>query len=289
MKIGFLGLGNMGAAIAPNLINAGHEVAVWNRSPDKAKALVARGAIHAATPAEASRGEIVFTMLADDAAVTGVADDILANLLPGGVHVSLSTISVALADRLTEAHETKGQHFVSAPVFGRPVAAAEAKLFIAAAGSADAMARVTPLLHAIGQKVEVFGEQPSTANLVKLAGNFLIVSVTESLGEAMALTARGGADNAKFLDFLTSTLFGSLIYKNYGALIASQQFEPAGFAAALGAKDMRLVGEAADGLNLPLPLADLLQARLARLLAEGRGHQDLTALSSLAFEDAGLK
>jgi 3-hydroxyisobutyrate dehydrogenase-like beta-hydroxyacid dehydrogenase len=289
MKIGFLGLGNMGAAIAPNLTNAGHDVSVWNRSPEKAAALVAKGAIHAATPAEASRAEAVFTMLADDAAVEGVADDILANLDAGGIHVSLSTISVALAEKLTEAHKAKGQFFVSAPVFGRPAAAAEAKLFITAAGSPEALARTMPLLHAIGQKVEVFGDTPSTANLVKLAGNFLIVSVTESLGEAMALTAKGGADNAKFLDFLTSTLFGSLIYKNYGALIVSQTFEPAGFAAALGAKDMRLVGAAADGLEVPMPLADLLQSRLGRLVAEGSGHLDLTALSALAFEDAGLK
>lgn len=289
MKIGFLGLGNMGAAIAPNLVKAGHDVAVWNRSPDKAAALVAKGAIHALTPAEASRAEVVFTMLADDTAVEGVADDIIANLDDGGIHVSLSTISVALAEKLTVAHADMGQSFVAAPVFGRPVAAADAKLFITAAGAAEATARVMPLLQAIGQKVEVFGDKPSTANLVKLAGNFLIVSVTETLGEAMALTAKGGADNTQFLDFMTSTLFGSLIYKNYGALIASQIFEPAGFAAVLGAKDVRLVGEAANGLGVPMPLGDLLSDRLARLVSEGNGHLDLTALSALAFRDAGLK
>lgn len=289
MKIGFLGIGNMGAAIAPNLVAAGHDVSVWNRSPDKAEALVAKGAVHALTAAEASKAEVVFTMLADDGAVEGVVDDILANLADGGVHISLSTISVALAEKLTAAHAAKRQHFVSAPVFGRPAAAADAKLFIAAAGSPEAMDRVMPLLNTIGQKVEVFGDTPSAANLVKLAGNFLIISVTESLGEAMALVAKGGADNTKFLDFLTSTLFGSLIYKNYGALIASQTFEPAGFAAVLGAKDMRLVGEAAEGLGVPMPLGDLLSDRLARLVAEGKGHLDLTALSALAFKDAGLK
>lgn len=289
MKIGFLGLGNMGAAIAPNLVAAGHDVSVWNRSPEKAEALVARGGVHALTPAEASRAEVVFTMLADDAAVEGVADDILANLDDGGIHISLSTISVALAEKLTAAHAAKGQSFVAAPVFGRPAAAADAKLFITAAGAPEAMARIIPLLQAIGQKVEVFGDKPSTASLVKLAGNFLIVSVTETLGEAMALTAKGGADNTQFLDFMTSTLFGSLIYKNYGALIASQTFEPAGFAAVLGAKDVRLVGEAAEGLGVPMPLGDLLSDRLARLVSEGNGHLDLTALSALAFKDAGLK
>ena len=289
MKIGFLGLGNMGAAIAPNLVATGHDVSVWNRSPEKAEALVARGGVHALTPAEASRAEVVFTMLADDAAVEGVADDILANLDDGGIHISLSTISVALAEKLTAAHAAKGQSFVAAPVFGRPAAAADAKLFITAAGAPEAMARIIPLLQAIGQKVEVFGDKPSTASLVKLAGNFLIVSVTETLGEAMALTAKGGADNTQFLDFMTSTLFGSLIYKNYGALIASQTFEPAGFAAVLGAKDVRLVGEAAEGLGVPMPLGDLLSDRLARLVSEGNGHLDLTALSALAFKDAGLK
>ncbi|MCR6658189.1 MAG: NAD(P)-dependent oxidoreductase [Asticcacaulis sp.] len=191
MKVGFIGLGSMGAAIAPNLIRAGHEVSVWNRSPEKADPLVAGGALRAVTPAEASRGDAVFTMLADDAAVEGVSEAILSSLSAGGVHISLSTISVALADKLTEAHAAKGQHFVSAPVFGRPPVAAEGKLFIAAAGSDMAIKEAMPLLEVIGQKVQVFGDKPSAANLVKLAGNFLIVNVTEALGEAMALVAKG--------------------------------------------------------------------------------------------------
>lgn len=289
MKVGFIGLGSMGAAIAPNLVTAGHEVTVWNRSPEKADPLVAKGAIRAATPAEASRGDAVFTMLSDDAAVEGVAGDILANLPVGGVHISLSTVSVALADKLTEAHAAKGQHFVAAPVFGRPPVAAEGKLFIAAAGKPEAIAKVMPLLETIGQKVQVFGERPSAANLVKLAGNFLIVSVTESLGEAMALVAKGGVEKAELLDFLTSTLFGAPIYKNYGGLIVSEKFEPAGFAASLAAKDMRLAGEAADALSVSMPLNDLLRARLGRLVDGGEGHLDLTALSLLATRDAGLK
>ena len=285
MKVGFIGLGIMGAAIAPNLVTAGHEVSVWNRSPEKADALVARGAIRAATPAEASRGEAVFTMLADDAAVEGVAGDILANLPVGGVHISLNTISVALADKLTEAHAAKGQHFVAAPVFGRPPVAAEGKLFITAAGAPAAIEKAMPLLEIIGQKIEVFGEKASTANLVKLAGNFLIVSLTETLGEAMALVDTGGASRAQFLDFLTSTLFNAPIYKNYGAMIVNETFDPAGFGAALAAKDMRLAGEAADALQVSLPLNDLLRARLQRLIDGGEGHLDLTALSLLAKRD----
>ncbi|MFN3806193.1 NAD(P)-dependent oxidoreductase [Asticcacaulis sp.] len=289
MKIGFIGLGNMGAAIAPNLVKAGHEVAVWNRSPEKADPLVAIGARRAATPYEAGQAEAVFTMLADDAAVESVLESLLSGLPSGGLHISLSTISVALADRLNEAHAARGQHFVSAPVFGRPPVAAEGKLFIAAAGSEAALARALPLLEIVGQTVRVFGDTPSAANLVKLAGNFLIVNVTEALGEAMALVAKGGVDKADLLEFLTSTLFGAPIYRNYGALIVAERFEPAGFAAGLAAKDMRLAAEAAQALEVPMPLNELLRERLSRLVEGGEGHLDLTALSLLAMRDAHLK
>ncbi|BEV11128.1 NAD(P)-dependent oxidoreductase [Asticcacaulis sp. DW145] len=289
MKIGFIGLGNMGAAIAPNLVKAGHEVAVWNRSPEKADSLVAIGARRAATPYEAGQAEAVFTMLADDAAVESVLESLLSGLPAGGLHISLSTISVALADRLSEAHAARGQHFVSAPVFGRPPVAAEGKLFIAAAGSEAALARALPLLEIIGQTVRVFGDTPSAANLVKLTGNFLIVNVTEALGEAMALVAKGGVDKADLLEFLTSTLFSAPIYRNYGALIVAERFEPAGFAAGLAAKDMRLAAEAAQALEVPMPLNALLRERLSRLVEGGEGHLDLTALSLLAMRDAHLK
>ncbi|MDI7773742.1 NAD(P)-dependent oxidoreductase [Asticcacaulis sp. EMRT-3] len=287
MKIGFIGLGNMGAAIAPNLLRAGHELTVWNRTASRADALVAAGAKLAAIPAEAAMGEVVFTMLSDDAALEGISAAILDHLPAGGLHISLSTISVALADRLSEAHTAKNQGFVSAPVFGRPAAAAEGKLFITAAGSPADMAKAMPLLEIIGQKIEVFADKPSTANLIKLAGNFLIVSLTEALGEAMALVTQGGADKGQFLDFLTSTLFNAPIYKNYGAMIVKETFEPAGFGASLAAKDMRLAGEAAGALGVVMPLNDLLRARLQRLIDGGEGHLDLTALSLLAQRDAG--
>jgi 3-hydroxyisobutyrate dehydrogenase-like beta-hydroxyacid dehydrogenase len=285
MKIGFIGLGNMGAAIAPNFLRAGHELIVWNRTAARAEGLVAEGAKLAADPAAAARVDAVFTMLSDDEALEGVMDAILDNLPAGGLHVSLSTISVALADRLTEAHKVKGQAFVSAPVFGRPAVAAEGKLFITAAGSEADMQKAMPLLEIIGQKVEVFGDTPSMANLVKLAGNFLIVSLTETLGEAMALVETGGASKAQFLDFLTSTLFNAPIYKNYGAMIVKETFSPAGFGASLAAKDMRLAGEAADTLGVAMPLNDLLRARLKRLIDGGEGDLDLTALSQLAQRD----
>lgn len=290
MNIGFIGLGSMGAATVPNLLIAGHAVSVWNRTTAKAGPLIEKGATLAATPGEAAKNaDVVFTMVADDKALEAVTfgdDGILANLPKGGVHVSMSTVSVALVERLTTEHSSERQGFVAAPVFGRPTAAAAGQLFIAAAGAPDALETVAPLFGLISQKVYPFGENPASAALVKLAGNFMIVSVTEQLGEAMALLGKGGVDKSAFLDFMTSTLFNSLIYKNYGALIASQTFEPVGFAAALGAKDVGLVKAAADGLNVPLPLADLLTDRLARLIAEGSGHLDLTALSKLSVDDA---
>ncbi|MBW8735099.1 MAG: NAD(P)-dependent oxidoreductase [Asticcacaulis sp.] len=290
MNIGFIGLGSMGAAIAPNLLIAGHAVSVWNRTAAKAEPLIEKGATLAATPGEAAKNaDVVFTMVADDKALESVTfgeDGVLANLPKSSVHVSMSTVSVALVERLTMEHGNERQGFVAAPVFGRPTAAAAGQLFIAAAGASDALEKVAPLFGLISQKVYPFGDIPASAALVKLAGNFMIVSVTEQLGEAMALLGKGGVDKSAFLDFMTSTLFNSLIYKNYGALIASQTFEPVGFAAALGAKDVGLVKAAADALNVPLPLADLLTDRLARLLAEGSGHLDLTALSKLSVDDA---
>jgi len=290
MNIGFIGLGSMGAAIVPNLLIAGHAVSVWNRTAAKAEPLVEKGAVLAATPGEAAKdADVVFTMVADDKALEAVTfgdDGILANLPRGSVHVSMSTVSIALVERLTSEHSNERQAFVAAPVFGRPTAAAAGQLFIAAAGAPDAIDKVAPLFSLISQKVYPFGDNPASAALVKLAGNFMIVSVTEQLGEAMALLGKGGVDKTAFLDFMTSTLFNSLIYKNYGALIASQTFEPVGFAAALGAKDVSLVKAAADGLNVPLPLADLLSDRLHRLIAEGNGHLDLTALSKLSVDDA---
>jgi len=289
MKIGFIGLGQMGQGMASNLIKAGHEVTLYNRSAEKARGL---GAPVAKTPAEAAQGaEAVFTMLADDAAVEAVtfgADGLISTLAPGAVHVSASTISVAFAERLTEAHAKAGQHFVSAPVFGRPDAAAAAKLFIAAAGEPEVMARLQPLFDVIGQRTFVLSETPSRANLVKLSGNFLIASVIESLGEAIALVAKGGIEPAAYVELLTSTLFAAPVYKTYGGLIAAETFSPAGFAATLGQKDVRLVLAAAEALNVPLPLASLLRDRFLALLAQPGGAElDWSAISTLAKRDSG--
>jgi 3-hydroxyisobutyrate dehydrogenase-like beta-hydroxyacid dehydrogenase len=290
MNIGFIGLGNMGSGMAANLLKAGHVVTAYNRSQDKVDALAGQGARPARSVAEACRGDVVITMLADDeavAAVTFADDGILATLPPGATHVSSSTIGVALSERLTAAHADAGQRFVAAPVFGRPEAAAAARLFVVAAGAADAVQACAPLFDAIGQRTFVVSEDPKAANLVKLSGNFLIASVIESLGEAMALVNKAGVDKRRYLDVLTSTLFGAPVYQTYGGLIAGEQFTPAGFAAALGQKDVRLVLAAAEALQVPLPIASLLRDRFLTLLAHGGADLDWSAMGALAAWEAG--
>jgi 3-hydroxyisobutyrate dehydrogenase-like beta-hydroxyacid dehydrogenase len=290
MKIGFIGLGNMGAGMAANLLKAGHEVTAYNRSQDKVAALAQQGAKPAKTVAETCGGDIVITMLANDDAVSAVTfgdDGVLASLRPGTTHVSSSTISVALSERLTAAHTEAGQGFVAAPVFGRPEAASAAKLFVVAAGDGDALQSLSPVFDAIGQRTFVVSDEPKAANLVKLSGNFLIASVIESLGEAMALVAKAGVDRNEYLEILTSTLFGAPVYKTYGGLIARDEFEPAGFAAELGQKDIRLVLAAAEALQTPLPIASLLLDRFLTLLASGGAHLDWSAVGALSAWEAG--
>lgn len=290
MDIGFIGLGNMGQGMAANLMKAGHRVTVYNRSPDKAEALVRQGATAARSVAEASRGDVVFTMLSDDPAVEAVAlgpDGIVASLAAGATHVSSSTISVALSERLAAAHAEAGQRYAAAPVFGRPEAASAAKLFVIAAGAPEVLQPLSELFDAIGQRTFVVSEQPHTANLVKLSGNFLIASAIESISEAVALVAKAGVDRQQYVDILTSTLFAAPAYRTYGGLIARQEFEPAGFAARLGLKDVRLVLAAGEQLEVPLPVASLLRDRFLTLVAMGGGHLDWSALAALAARDAG--
>jgi 3-hydroxyisobutyrate dehydrogenase-like beta-hydroxyacid dehydrogenase len=290
MDIGFIGLGNMGQGMAANLIGAGHRVTVYNRSPDKAEALAQRGATAARTVAEACRAEAVFTMLSDDRAVEAVTlgpDGIVASLPAGATHVSSSTISVALSERLAAAHAEAGQRYAAAPVFGRPEAAAAAKLFVIAAGAAGVLQPLAPLFDAIGQRTFVVSEQPHTANLVKLSGNFLLASAIETIAEAVALVSKAGVDRQQYVDILTSTLFAAPAYQTYGGLIARQEFEPAGFAASLGLKDVRLVLAAGEQLEVPLPVASLLRDRFLTLVATGGGHLDWSALATLAARDAG--
>jgi 3-hydroxyisobutyrate dehydrogenase-like beta-hydroxyacid dehydrogenase len=198
----------------------------------------------------------------------------------------MSTISVALAERLTAAHAAAGQRFVSAPVFGRPEAAAAAKLFIVVAGAPDALQTCLPLFEAMGQKTFPIGDRPETANLVKLSGNFLIACVIEGLGEAMALVGKAGIDRKLYLDLLTSTLFTAPVYKTYGGLIAEDKFQPPGFAAPLGYKDIRLTLAAAEAIRVPMPFASILRDRFLTLLAGGGEALDWSAIGALAARDA---
>jgi 3-hydroxyisobutyrate dehydrogenase-like beta-hydroxyacid dehydrogenase len=290
MKIGFIGLGNMGAGMAANLLKAGHEVTAYNRSQDKVAALAEQGATPAKSVADACHGDVVITMLSNYEAVHAVTfgdDGIVATLRPGATHVSSSTISVALTEELMAAHTKVGQQFVAAPVFGRPEAAAAAKLFVVAAGTKAALEPIAAVFDAIGQRTFVVSEEPKAASLVKLSGNFLIASVIESLSEAMALVAKAGVDKTAYLEILTSTLFGAPVYKTYGGLIAREEFEPAGFAAELGAKDVRLVLAAGEALQAPLPIASLLRDRFLTLLASGGAALDWSALAKVAAWEAG--
>jgi 3-hydroxyisobutyrate dehydrogenase-like beta-hydroxyacid dehydrogenase len=291
MRVGFIGLGRMGAGMAANLLRAGHRLTVYNRTTAKADTLTAQGAQFAASIADASRAEAVITMLANDEAVESVVlrgDGVSANLPAGALHISSSTISVALSQRLSEEHARRGQQFIAAPVFGRPEVAAAGNLFVVAGGDPAALGAAAPLLEAIGQRTFVVSDAPKAASLVKLSGNFLGASVIESLGEALALIGKAGVDQGQYLEILTSTLFDAPVYKIYGKLIASERFEPAGFAAPLGQKDIRLVLAAAEDLRVPMPIASLLRDRFLSLLARGGEQLDWSAIGKLPAVEAGL-
>lgn len=283
MKIGFVGLGNMGRPIALNLARAGHQLKVWNRSAGKDGELVAAGAERADSPGAAAEGaEAVITMLADDKAVEAVTFGSDGLLAAGGraVHISMSTIGTDCAERLNAAHIPG--FFVSAPVFGRPEAAAAAKLFVVAAGTPETLERCEPIFSAIGQKSFRVGDHPPAANLVKLCGNFMILSAVEAMAEAMALAQCGGVAKGKLVEVLTGTLFSAPIYQTYGAILAEERFRPAGFAAPLGLKDMNLVDAAATASRMPMPLLGLLRDHLRAAIAEEGDDVDWSGLAIAA-------
>ncbi|MGA8182056.1 MAG: NAD(P)-dependent oxidoreductase [Terriglobia bacterium] len=291
MKAGFIGLGNMGLPMARNLLKAGHEVTVYNRTRERAESLRTEGATIAGQAADTCGSDILITMLADDRAVRAVVFDgqLIPRLAPGAVHVSMSTISVALAQELARAHTEAGNQFISAPVFGRPEAAEAAKLAVVAAGPAKMIERCQPLFDAMGQHTFIVGEEASNANTVKLAGNFLILSVIESLGEAYALLRKSGVEPEKFLEVMTSTLFAAPVYKTYGNLIAKEQFLPAGFKLTLGLKDVSLVLSAAADARAPMPVASLVRDHILAAIARNGGDLDWSSFAKISAENAGLK
>ncbi len=290
--IGFIGLGRMGTAMAQNLLQHGIAMRVYNRTAAKAEPLVAAGAAHAKTPEDAvAAGGVVLTMLADDAAVEAAAFGPAGfgpRLGKGGVHISMSTIAPATAQRLSDLHASHGSVYLAAPVFGRPDAAAAAKLWICLSGDPAAKQRARPLLNLLGQAVLDFGDSPTAAHVVKLCGNFMIAAAIEAMAEAFTLLEKAGVNKAAAASFLCEQLFASPIYRNYGRLIADVHHNEVLFELILGLKDMRLVRQTADTMHTPMPLASLAFDRLQSAAAKGRGGLDWTGLALGARDDAGL-
>ena len=291
MDVGFIGLGNMGAGVAGNLIAAGHRVRVWNRSPEPVTALVEKGAEAAATPAAVFAGDVVFSMLSQDEVIEEVilGPGALDQAKPGLVHVNLATVSVAFAQRMEAEHARRGLAYVAAPVLGRPEAAARGQLHVLCAGPPDAVARVQPLLEAFAAKLWPLGEEAHRANAVKLACNFALASMIETLGEAGALVQGYGVAPAALYEVMTGSLFASPAYKTYGPLIAEGRFTPPGFKLPLGQKDVRLALAAGEAVHTPLPLASLLRDHFIEAIAQGDGDKDWSALALGAFRRAGQR
>jgi 3-hydroxyisobutyrate dehydrogenase-like beta-hydroxyacid dehydrogenase len=291
MRIGFIGLGSMGAGMAANLIKAGHDVTVWNRTASVAEPLKALGAKVAASAGEAAQGaEVVHNMLANDAAVREVIlGQVLPALAQGAIHVNHATISVALAQELAESHEARGVGFVSAPVFGRPEVAAAGNLNMVASGKPAHVAKVQPLLELLAAKVWPMGDDPIRAAVVKISGNFLIGAAIESMAEASALTRAHGVAAKDFLEVMQNTLFSAPIYKIYGGMIAEDRYEPAGFKLSLGFKDVGLARAAAETKRVPMPVASVLHDALLESLNRGDGDIDWAGLARVAAARANLK
>ena len=277
MKIGFLGLGKMGAAMARRLLAAGHELAVWNRTEGRAEPLIREGAVAAATPAEAELdADAVITMLFDDAANEEVlfgANGLMDAFSPGALHIACSTISVALSERLTQEHARRGHEFVAAPVFGRPNIAEEGRLWIVAAGAEQAVAKARPLLETFSRGISVVGAEPREAHAVKLGGNFLISAMICSLSESFVYAAGQGIDPAIFLETVNSALFQSPFYAAYANVMLHPPEHP-GATIELGEKDLRLLREAAAASGTRLILADSLAVVFSRARAAGLGQED---------------
>lgn len=291
-RIGFIGLGHMGRAMAENLLTAGYALHVYNRTPDKAAALVARGATLALHPRHtAEPGGIVITMLSDDQALESVTfgeNGFLERLGPHGIHLSMSTVSPKLSRRLAQDHQRHQVNYLAAPVFGRPEAAAARRLWICISGSQPAKQRVQPVLNVMGQGIFDFGEEPGAAHIVKLAGNFLLASMMEALAEALTLGEKNGIDRTALANMFSTTLFACPTYQVYGEAIAQGRYQPPGFTASLGLKDLTLVLETAAMSTMPMPLASLLHDRFLATIAKGWENLDWAAIALSVAQDAGM-
>jgi len=289
MKIGFIGLGRMGHHVAANLLKAGHQVTVWNRSRAPVQALVEKGAIAAPSPEEAVKGDAVFSMLSNDQVMReiGLAGPLLEKAAKGLIHVNLATISVEFAKELAEAHRKAGLSYISAPVFGRPEMAEAAALVLVAGGEEAALKTMQPVLDKIGARTVPLDEAWQ-ANLFKICGNFMIASELEAIGEAFALLRKGGVDPALFHDVMAGRLFTGAVFKAYGAMILNRQYEPAGFALTLGLKDVNLARNAAQGLGVEMPTAELLKKHYDEAVAWGWQDKDWAAIGEVPAKKAGV-
>ncbi len=279
--IAVIGLGAMGRPVALNLLRAGHDVVVWNRSDGPVDELLAAGARRSGSVAEALHTPVVLSVLADDRAVaeTFLDSGVLAQAPGGTVHVNLATVSADLARRAAAAHAEHGVGYVAAPVFGRVPVAEAGALNILAAGEDRLIHRVQPFFDVIGSRTWRIGDRPEQANVVKILGNYLIACAIQSLGEAVSLAEGAGVDSGQLVELLTSTLFPGAVYSGYGSMIAERRYQPAGFTTALGRKDLHLALDAADDHGVPLPIGELLRAVFDQAVADGRGADDWAVIA----------
>lgn len=290
MKIGFIGLGKMGRVMATRLLEAGHELTVYNRSSAATEAFRVKGATIAQEASDVLDAEIVITMLADDAAVEAVwvTSGLVEKLPAASVHLNMASISLRLGKRLAELHHAAGGQYVSAPVFGRPPAAALGQLDIVAAGAGPAVARCQPVFSVLGKQTFVIGTEPYKANIVKIARNYLLATVVESLGETFALVRKSGVDAAAFLDVITRTSFNAPAYRNYGRMMVERKFDDPTFVLRLGLKDVELALEAGGDTQVPLAMANVMREQHLGAVASGLGEKEWTALADYIAQRAGL-
>jgi 3-hydroxyisobutyrate dehydrogenase-like beta-hydroxyacid dehydrogenase len=292
LKIAFLGLGNMGLGMAQNLINAGHQLTVYNRTLSKADDLMGDFEKSENPKNAVENADLVITMLSEDDvlydAVTG-ENGFLNSMKKEAIHISMSTISPDTSRDLYQKHQAVNTQYLTAPVFGRPLAAANAQLFICVSGDANIKEKVKPVLALMGQKIDDFGNEPGAANVVKLTGNFMIMASMETMAEAFTLAEKHGLDREQVADFFGSTVFNAPIYKNYGTLIAKKAYQPVGFKAKLGFKDARLASKMALDVEMPAPLLNLVYNRLLSSIANGKSESDwVEGISGGVSNDAGV-
>lgn len=289
MHVGFIGRGQMGREMARRLIERGHTLVVWNRSPQAVEMLREHGAVVAASAEEALTGEVVVSMLADDDAVRSVWLDggLVARMPASGVHLNMASVGLALGRELARAHAVHGAGYVAAPVFGRPEVAGRGELDIVAAGSAPALERCKPLFDALGRNTFYVGPEPHHANVVKIARNFVLVTIIESLGEAFALVEKNGVAPQRFLDIITSTSMSAPAFRNYGRMMLERPANPA-FPLRLGLKDVELALAAGAESHVPLPTAALIREQHLGALAHGYGDKDWAELGNWIAECAGI-